>query len=38
MFTEEHESKRMAISLEKPCCCQDEGELFLENIIMGYET
>jgi hypothetical protein len=33
MLTEEHESKRMAISLENPCCCQDEGELFMETSL-----
>jgi hypothetical protein len=38
MLTEEHKSKRMAASLENLCCYQDEGETFVERIIMGDET
>jgi hypothetical protein len=38
MLTEEHKSKRMAASLENPCCYEDEGESFIESIVMGDET
>jgi hypothetical protein len=38
MLTEEHKSKRMAALLENLCCYQDEGESFVENIIMGDEN
>jgi hypothetical protein len=37
MLTEEHKSKRMAALLEN-LCCQDEGESFMESIVMGDET
>jgi hypothetical protein len=33
MLTEEHESKRMAASLENLCHYQDEGELFMVSIV-----
>jgi hypothetical protein len=38
VLTEKHKSKRMAASLENLCCYQDEGELFVESIVMGDET
>jgi hypothetical protein len=38
MLTEEHKSKIIIVSLENLCCYQDEGELFVENIVTEDET
>jgi hypothetical protein len=38
MLTNEHKWKRMATSLENLCYYQDEGESFVESIVMGEET
>jgi hypothetical protein len=37
MLTEKHKSKRMAASTEHLFCYQDEGESFVESIVMGRE-
>jgi hypothetical protein len=34
----EHKSKRMAASVDNFCRYQDEGEFFVESIVMGDET
>jgi hypothetical protein len=38
ILTKEHKRKRMAAPLENLCHYQEEGELFVESIIMGEET
>jgi hypothetical protein len=38
MLTEEHKSKRMAAPFENVCHYQDEGESFVESIIMRDQT
>jgi hypothetical protein len=38
MVTKEYKSKRTAASLENLCSYQDEGESFVESILMGDET
>jgi hypothetical protein len=38
MPTEDHKSKRMAASLGNLCRYQDEGELFVKNIVMTNKT
>jgi hypothetical protein len=37
MLTKEHKSKRMAASLENLYRYKDEGELYVESIVMGDE-
>jgi hypothetical protein len=38
MLTEEHQTRRLAASLENLCHYQEKGEPYVESIIMGNET